>query len=294
MMNNYVLDSYDMALERILDYGEPKTNKRTGQKTISLPSMDCKYDLRLGYPFLTRRKISFKAMVAELLWFIEGSTSLDRLKELGCNYWEPWRSEEFEEENGYVAGALGPVYGFQLRSFDGNYMYGLRQDYNLEGLFNSGTDQLKWLLDAIKEDPSDRGLVVTLWNPEQLGEGRLRPCAWSFQVLINDVGYMDLILNQRSADFPVGVPFNIAFYSLLLTLIAEHTGYSARYLIHKCSDSHIYVNQIDAVEQYLDNPRCNSPFLDFNKRESLFDYEVGDFSLIDYNPGPKINFPVAV
>jgi thymidylate synthase len=282
----YLMNPYDSALRQILEEGESKTNKRTGQKTLSVPLITCRYDLRQGFPIINKRYLNIRPIIAETLWFLEGSSNLNRLKELGCNYWEPWRSKEFEEKWHYQDGDLGPVYGFQLRNYNGYYY----EDEN----GREGIDQLAQLLEAIREDYSDRGLIVDLWCPDMVDMGRLRPCANRFKITINDNGDMDLILGQRSCDFPVGIPANIVFYSIILLLIARHTGYNARHLYHECEDAHIYLNQVEAVEEYLEMPHYKNPTLTIRERPSIMDYRIEDFQLNDYRSGPKMKIEVCI
>lgn len=301
----YILNDYDHILKRILEVGQQKVNKRTGEITKSIHGVQCEYNVSEVFPILSRRKINWKSNIAELLWFIEGSTNKKRLKELGCNYWEPWGGEAFERRNKYEEGQLGPVYGFQLRHFgahyknlqestyshhiiDGDVFYFKQEPYK-------GIDQLQNLLDGIARDPSDRGLVVNLWNVEDLDKMALRPCAYAFQVLISDSGIMDGVLMQRSADWPVGVPYNIIFYTTFLSLIALHTGYKVGTLIHQVGDAHIYENQIPSVEEYLATPKNpTTAKLLIEKQPNIFSYKLDNFKVDGYKYPKDIKFPVAV
>lgn len=285
----YICKEYDDALERILNYGSKKDN-RTGVGTLSLFGMQTRYDISTNFPLLTGRKLSFKSIMAELVWFISGSTNLNTLERLGCKYWSPWRSKFFEEEKGYVAGALGPVYGFQLRNFGGYYGIGDESTYIRKG---GGTDQLDKMIHLLRVAPDSRRNLFSLWHPEQIDCMRLPPCAYTFQLYVND-GKLSGLVNQRSADYPVGVPANIAFYAAIIYLLAETSGLLPGELIHSTADSHIYLNQIDSVEEYLQRDKPDSPQLELEGLESVYDYAPENFHLYNYNPKPAIKFPVAV
>lgn len=202
---------------------------------------------------------------------------------MGVNFWTPWVCEEFEEKHGFESGELGPVYGFQMRHFDGDYK-----------TKSGGADQLKYLIDEIKRDPFSRRLLVSYWNPNQLEQMRLPPCHYTFQVYIDDDGRMSGMLTQRSADYPVGVPANIQFYSAFVYMLAQQTGYEPYEFIHNTGDTHIYLNQVEAVEEYLAQPKGDSPTLNLIKADDIYSYRPENFELVDYNPGPVIKMPISV
>jgi thymidylate synthase len=288
----YLLQSYDDALRQILDQGVSRTNKRTKIKTLSVFGMLNRYRLDTGFfPILTRRKVWPKSVFSELLWFLSGSTSNKDLKSLGCNFWNPWVDHEFEKKNGFDEETFGPVYGFQLRHFGGNYNKGIHQEphYGFGGF-----DQLKWVVDRIKEDHSCRRTLWTLWNPQDVGQMRLPPCHMMFQVLVDDERRLTGIMYQRSCDFPIGVPANIQFYSALTIMLAQQTGCTPFEFVHVTADSHIYENQIDGVRAYLEAPIVDSPSLVINKATDIFSYKPEDFVVSNFNSGPKIDIPVAV
>jgi thymidylate synthase len=284
--NHYIFDSYDKGLQYILENGVWKSNKRTGVKTLAVCGVQTRYSLTKLFPVMTRRKYFPKSVFAELLWFISGSTNNNDLVKLGCNFWTPWVSKEFEQKHGFVPGSFGPVYGFQLRYFNGNYGDGSKPQ--------GGFDQLAWLMQKIQEDPSDRRLLFSLWNPQQMHMQRLPPCHILFQVMIDDNGYMSGHLTQRSNDYPVGVPANIQFYSALTCMIAQQTGYKPLEFVHEAIDSHIYENQIDAVRKYLETPILPSPTLELKKAANMYSYKLEDFVLEGFKSGEKIEIPVAV
>lgn len=289
MLDDYVLDPYDDALSQILKKGNLKRN-RTGVDTYSIFCIQSRYRIDEYFPLITRRSIRPKSLFAELLWFISGSTNNDKLKELGCGFWTPWVDKEFEARHSFVPGALGPLYGFQLRHFDGNYNHGIEDNY---GYGFKGFDQLKYVLEQLKTNPDSRRILWNLWNPNQLEQMRLPPCHYGFQFYTYE-NKLSGVLTQRSCDFPVGVPFNIAFYSALIYMVAQQTGFEPYEFIHWTADSHIYVNQIPAVEEYLSRSKPGSPTLNLRKAKDIDSYGVEDFDLKEYNPLPHIKIPVAV
>lgn len=288
----YLMQSYDDALRQILENGVERTNKRTQIKTLSVFGMMSRYRLDTGFfPILTRRKVWPKSVFSELIWFLSGSTSNKDLKDLGCNFWTPWVDHEWEKRMGFEEETFGPVYGFQLRHFGGNYNKGVHQT---PGYGHRGFDQLKWVVERIKEDSSCRRTLWTLWNPQDVHQMRLPPCHMLYQVLVDDERRLTGIMYQRSCDFPVGVPANIQFYSALTVMLAQQTDCIPYEFVHMTADSHIYCDQIDAVKQYLDSPVVESPKLEIKKAEDIFSYTPDSFVISDYNPGPKIDIPVAV
>ena len=309
----YLMHPYDDALRQILESGVKRTNQRTGIKTLSIFGMQKRYDLNTDrFPILTNRKVWPKSVFSELLWFISGSTNNEDLKKLGCNFWTPWVDEEFEEKKGFAKGSFGPVYGFQLRHFGGQYGNGIggskgtqddhcvgmkletetNFDYNMYGC--GGFDQLDWMINRIKEDTSCRRTLWSLWNPNDVNDMKLPPCHMGYQVLIDDERRLTGIMTQRSADFPIGVPANIQFYSALTVMLAQQTGCVAHELVHTTHDSHIYWDQIDAVNQYLDLPQIESPKLEIKPAEDIYSYTPDSFVLSEFESGPKLEIPVAV
>jgi thymidylate synthase len=311
----YLMQPYDDALREILEQGVERSNKRTGIKTLSIFGLLKRYRLDTEFfPILTRRKSWPASVFSELIWFLSGSTRNDDLKKLGCNFWTPWVDDAFEKKHGFVPGAFGPVYGFQLRHFGG--FYGTGEDEVVDvatqvpkefgGMENSwskkpgrkygegGFDQLNWLVNRIKEDSSCRRTLFTLWNPHDVAKMRLPPCHMLFQVLVDDQRNLTGIMYQRSCDFPIGVPANIQFYSALTVMLAQQTDCKAKEFVHMTADSHIYGDQIEAVKKYLDLPVVESPKLKINKAADIFSYQPSDFVISDFNTGPKIEIPVAV
>ena len=296
----YLMQPYDDALQEILDHGVEKSSVRTGVKTLSVFGMNKRYKLDTEeFPIGNRRKMWPMSVFSELLWFIEGSTSNKRLRELGCKFWTPWVDRKWEAARHYVEDVFGPVYGFNLRYFGGNYNKGIhekepRDRYTVQGYGFGGFDQLAYVMERIKIDPSCRRILWSLWNPRELDNMRLPPCHLLYQILIDDERRMTGIMYQRSCDFPVGVPANIQFYSALTCMIAQQTDCTPHELVHMTADSHIYEDQIDAVKEYLSLPILDSPKLEIKKADDIYSYKPSDFVLTDFNCGPKIDIPVAV
>lgn len=286
---SYVLGPYDDALRQILDHGVRKQN-RTGVDTIAIFGMQSRYKIDEYFPLISRRKVGSKATFAELLWFLSGSTLNTDLQSLGTNIWTPWVDKDFEAKHKYVKSALGPIYGFQLRHFGGEYADG---DPANEKYGANGYDQLQYLVDRIKSNPDCRRILFSLWDARSLPMQRLAPCHYTFQVFIHE-DKISGMLTQRSCDVPVGVPFNIAFYSAFLYMLGQQTGYKPYEFVHTMADAHVYVNQIEAVEKYLSSPIVSSPKLNLKKAKDIFSYSMEDFELVEYNPGSKIDIPVAV
>lgn len=318
----YILEDYDNALKQIIKKGVRKVN-RTGVDTIAVFGIQSRYRIDEHFPILTGRKVWPKSIFAELLWFLSGSTNNKDLQALGANIWTPWVDAEFEKKHGYAEGSFGPVYGFQLRHFGGYYGNGiggrndsdrnymtlddasrLDLDRNLlpwktieygkiDAYGYGGFDQLANMVNRLKTNPDCRRNLFSLWNPAQVDEMRLPPCHYTFQVFVHD-GKLSGLLTQRSCDFPIGIPANIQFYSALIYMLAQQCGYEPYEFVHSTVDSHIYVNQIEAVEEYLARPKSDSPKLKLNQAKDIYSYSLDDFELVDYNPLPKIEIPVAV
>ena len=289
----YILSAYDNALRQILDEGVVKTN-RTGVKTKAVFGIQSRYRIDEYFPVLTGRRVWPKSIWGELLWFISGSTNNKDLQGYNSNIWTPWVDTEFEKKHGYKEGNFGPVYGFQLRHFGGHYGDGECKDYvGVSHYGEGGFDQLTYMVNMLKTNPDDRRNLFSLWNPKDLDKQRLPCCHYSFQCFVAD-GKLSGLLTQRSCDFPVGIPANIQFYSTLIYMLAQQCGFTPYELIHSTADSHIYVDQISAIEEYLERPKPDSPKLNLKKAEDIFSYKMEDFELVDYNPLPSIKIPVAV
>lgn len=291
--------TYDLLLSDILLTGQ-RQETRSGIDRLYLIGQQVIYDVSKNVPLITGRKLNHKPIIAELLWYLSGSTRLQDLQALGCHYWDSWGNTDLEENRnfyartGYPDGFLGPIYGWQLRHFGGNYSKYVRMNGRKFDTAE-GFDQIPWLLSKIVQQPWSSKLVVSYWNPRDMELMRLEPCVYSFQIIIDeDTEKMSLVLNQRSCDVPVGGAANIFMYTVLLYLIALHTNYRPGFLIHNIGNAHIYLNQIEPIKKYLSAKKTPYPSLTIDKKPSIFDYAVDDFNLLNYAPTTTIKIPVVV
>ena len=252
-------------LRQVLDQGERRTD-RTGTGTISLFGAQSRYDLREGFPLVTTKKVLFPAVVRELLWFLRGSTNIHDDLHAHTPIWDAWADEH---------GELGPIYGFQWRNWGG-----------------TGIDQIQIAIDTIKKDPTSRRIIVSAWNVADLPKMRLPPCHAFFQFYVNDRS-LDCQLYQRSADLALGVPFNIASYALLMSMIAQECELQPRFFVHTLGDAHIYLNHVEGVKLQLARAPHPLPKLVLAARPVL-EQRYEDIALEGYLHHPFIKFAVAV
>ena len=263
------MKQYLEILDYVLKNGVKKED-RTGTGTLSVFGYQTRYDLQKGFPLVTTKKIHFKSVVYELLWFIKGETNIKFLTDNGVRIWNPWADEN---------GELGRIYGYQWRSWTA-------EDRNI--------DQLSQVIEQIKNNPNSRRLIVSAWNVGDLDKMALPPCHILFQFYVAN-GKLSCQLYQRSADLFIGVPFNIASYALLTKMIAQVTGLQAGEFIHTLGDAHIYLNHIEQVKLQLSRQPKPLPELELNQEiKSLFDFTYDDIKLIGYDPHPHIKADVAV
>lgn len=257
--------AYLDLLRHVLDRGERRTD-RTGTGTISVFGTQTRYDLRDGFPIVTTKKVLFPAVVRELLWFLRGSTNIhDDLTE-HTPIWDPWADEH---------GELGPIYGYQWRNWGG-----------------TGIDQIQQAIDTVKNDPMSRRNIVSAWNVADLPKMRLPPCHAMFQFYVHEQE-LDCQLYQRSADLALGVPFNIASYALLLSMIAKECNLRPRYFVHSIGDAHIYLNHVEGVMEQVKREPLPPPRLVLAK-DRVFDFAFEDIALEGYQHHAFIRFPIAV
>lgn len=256
----------------ILNTGEERVD-RTGVGTKSVFGVQSRYDLRQGFPLVTTKKIQFKSVVNELLWFIRGATNIH--DGLHTKIWDEWADAD---------GNLGPIYGHQWRRW-------ARYAPHAAGT-PSYVDQLTQLIDGIQTNPSSRRHIVSAWNVADLDQMALPPCHAFFQCYVVN-GQLDLQLYQRSADMALGVPFNIASYALLLMMLAQECQLTPRYFIHTMGDAHIYLNHEDGLRQQLNRTPKPLPTVSIQKKP-FFTITVDDIVLHDYSHDPFIRFQVAV
>ncbi len=261
---------YHKLLKHVLENGTDK-NDRTGTGTRSVFGYQMRFDLSKGFPLLTTKKIHLKSIIYELLWFLKGETNISYLKENGVSIWDEWADEN---------GELGPVYGYQWRSWPGR---------NGETI-----DQISGLIDQIKNNPDSRRLIVTAWNPSDVEKMALPPCHCLFQFYVSN-GKISCQLYQRSADIFLGVPFNIASYALLTMMIAKILKLEIGEFVHTFGDAHLYSNHFDQAKEQLQRDFKELPKMRIiSDPESIFDFEFEDFVLENYISHPHIPAPVAV
>lgn len=275
------MKQYLELVDHILANGERKSDPQ-GVGNIAICGYQMRFDLSQGFPLITTRSMkgSWKAMVYELLWFLSGSTHIKDLHKNNVHLWDIWATKEICEKLGFEEGDLGPIYGKQWRAFDGG-----------GGIT---VDQIKNVIEGIKKNPDSRRHIVTAWNPREADMVFVAPCHCFFQFFHSN-GKLSLHLFQRSADVPVGVPFNIAEYSLLLMIVAQVTGLQAGEFVHTLSDAHIYANQVEAaMEQITRTPRA-LPRVRINPDvKDIFAFTFDDFTLEEYDPLPPIKYEVAL
>ena len=263
------MKTYLNLTENILNKGIKKTD-RTGTGTISIFGNQSTYDLEDSFPLITTKKTHLKSIIHELLWFLKGDTNIKYLKDNNVKIWDEWADEK---------GELGPVYGYQWRSWptdDGEYI-----------------DQIKNLINDIKHNPNSRRLIVSAWNVGQISKMALPPCHSFFQFYVAN-NKLSCQLYQRSADVFLGVPFNIASYSLLTMMIAHVCNLQPGKFIHTLGDAHLYINHIEQAKLQLTREPKSLPKMKIKPRKNIFDFVFDDFELIGYNPHPHIKAPIAV
>ena len=285
--------------KKVLEEGSYKDD-RTGTGTYSLFGYQTRYNLSEGFPLVTTKKVFLRGIIHELLWFISGSTNIKYLVDNDVHIWDDWaykaykNSSEFEGEDmkafaeriksldkndPFVIkwGELGPVYGRQWRNFN-----------------EEGVDQLKNLIEQIKTNPNSRRLIISAWNPCEVDKMALPPCHSFMQFYVID-GKLSCQLYQRSADIFLGVPFNIASYSLFTMMIAQVCGLKVGEFIHTMGDAHIYTNHVDQIKLQLSREPKKLPTMKINPNvKSIFDFKIEDFTLEGYEPWPRIKGEVAV
>ena len=272
---------YLMLLKDILDNGSKKESRNS--TVYSQFGTRMTFDMRNGFPLLTTKKMPWKTILRELLWFIKGSTNNKELQEKNVHIWDANASKEFLESQGlsYEEGDLGPIYGFQWRHFGATYI-DHTTDYT-----GKGVDQLQWLIDEIKTNPTSRRLIMNSWNPVDLKKMALPPCHVMVQFNI-DGEFIDAQLYQRSGDMFLGVPFNISSYSFLLHILGKLTGYIPRNLIHIIGDSHIYENHIDPIKEQLIRVPSKFPLLTIQDIDTIDSLSEDKFEITDYTYYPTI------
>lgn len=264
------MQSYLDLLRRVREHGAKKTD-RTGTGTLSVFGHQMRFDLAEGFPMLTTKKLHLKSIIHELIWFLAGDTNISYLKQHGVRIWDEWADEN---------GDLGPVYGKQWRSWA-----------TMDG---HAVDQISEAVELLKTNPDSRRIIVSAWNPGDIPDMALAPCHCLFQFYVAD-GKLSCQLYQRSADIFLGVPFNIASYSLLTLMMAQVTGLKPGDFVHTFGDAHLYLNHLEQADEQLKRTPRPLPVLTINPDvRSIFDFKYDDFTLTGYDPHPHIAAPVAV
>jgi thymidylate synthase len=264
------MKQYLDLLRHVMDHGVPKAD-RTGTGTRSIFGYQMRFNLAKGFPVVTTKKLHLKSIIHELLWFLQGSTNVEELRENGVTIWDEWADAE---------GELGPVYGYQWRNWpkgkDGH------------------VDQIAEVVQQIQTNPDSRRLIVSAWNVADLDDMALPPCHLLFQFYVVD-GKLSCQLYQRSADVFLGVPFNIASYALLTMMVAQVTGLQPGEFIHTFGDAHLYDNHIEQAQLQLSRDPRELPTMELSAApKSIFDFKFVDFKLKGYTPHPHIPAPVAI
>lgn len=281
---------YLELIRNIIENGNVKGD-RTGTGTISIFGAQMRFDLRESFPLLTTKRVFWRGVAEELLWFIQGCTNANKLADKNVHIWDANGSKEFLGKLGLTdreEGDLGPVYGFQWRHFGAEYkdMYA-----SYDG---QGVDQLKNIIDTIRTNPDDRRMVMSAWNPCQLKEMALPPCHALCQFYVCN-GELSCQLYQRSADMGLGVPFNIASYALLTYMIAHVTGLKPGDFVHTLGDAHVYSNHVEALKVQIERKPRSFPTLRITKSTDDIDsITMDDFVIEGYKPHPKIAMKMAV
>lgn len=280
------MKQYLALLDHILVSGDDKDD-RTGTGTRSVFGHQMRFDLTKGFPLLTTKKVHFRSVVYELLWFLSGNTNVNYLKAHNVSIWDEWATAEQTAKFGRQAGDLGAIYGHQWRNFgaskkdDGSY-------------HNDGFDQISWLINEIKTNPSSRRLIVTGWNPTEASSVALPPCHTLFQFFVSG-GKLSCQLYQRSADVFLGVPFNIASYALLTHMIAQVCHLTADEFIWTGGDTHLYHNHFEQAKTQLARTPKPLPTLTLNPDISdIFAFDYDDIGIDGYDPHPAIKAVVSV
>ena len=264
------MKQYLDLLYHVRHRGTPKSD-RTGTGTLSIFGYQVRFNLGRCFPALTTRKLHFKSIIHELLWFLRGESNVGYLRDHGITIWDEWADED---------GELGPVYGVQWRSW----------------LAADGTtiDQVAAVVDQIRVNPDSRRLIVSAWNPGEVDKMALAPCHALFQFYVSD-GVLSCQLYQRSADIFLGVPFNIASYSLLTLMMAQVTGLKPGEFVHTLGDAHLYLNHLEQADEQLTRKPLPLPQMKLNADvDDIFDFRYEDFELVGYQAHPSIPAPIAI
>lgn len=288
------MKAYLDIVRRILHEGITKPN-RTGVDAVVIPGVMFEHDMSEGYPLLTTKAVPLRLVASELEFFIKGITDKNWLRERDNHIWDEWCSpdkapyghDEAFRQKMMAERELGPIYGWQWRHFGARYA---AFDAPPEG---TGVDQLRNVVQRLKEEPDDRRMIVSAWNPVDLHGMALPPCHYSFQITVIQ-GKLNLLWNQRSVDVALGLPFNIAGYALLLHLLAMESGLKQGRLVGFLADTHIYVNHVDGLREQLSREPMKLSTIRTDNFTSIFDWKYEDTVVENYDHHPRIKFEIAV
>ncbi|XP_068150612.1 thymidylate synthase [Drosophila tropicalis] len=285
-------EQYLDLLRSIIERGETRMD-RTRVGTLSIFGSQMRFDMRESFPLLTTKRVFFRAVAEELLWFIKGQTDAKILQDKNVHIWDGNSTREFLDNLGFTdraVGDLGPVYGFQWRHFGAEYRT-CQDDYTGQGI-----DQLRQVIETIKTNPSDRRIIMSAWNPLDIPKMALPPCHCLAQFYVSQSrGELSCQLYQRSADMGLGVPFNIASYALLTYMIAHVTGLKPGDFVHTMGDTHVYLSHVEPIKEQLKRIPRPFPKLVFKRQiTDIEDFTYEDIEIVNYNPYPKIQMEMAV
>lgn len=274
------MKQYLDALKLVLNEGIDRPD-RTGIGSRAVFGVPMRFNMKDGFPAVTTKKLAFESVKAELLWFLSGSDDVKELQKLGCHIWDGNAHADYWKPKAKFDGDLGRIYGVQWRKWKSPYS-------------EQSIDQIANAIKDLKENPNNRRIIVSAWNPAELDMMALPPCHLLFHFFSVN-GKLSLLMYQRSCDMFLGVPFNIASYSLLLSMVAQVVGLQASEFVHILGDAHIYQNHFDQVKEQLSRKPFPSPRLWLNPEvEDIFNFKMEDIKLVDYQYHPSIKAPLAV
>lgn len=287
-MNDYLFSDFDKNLTNILENGIQMPNDRTGVGCKFLYGLNCNIDISERVPILTKRKVAWKSIVKEILWIISGSDKISDLESMGSNIWTPWINNDFTAKYGLEKTSIGYGYGPNLRNFGGDI--GTTQ----------GFDQLQYVINSLRENPTSRQILFTLWRPDKLNQVLLPACHHTYQFITEpdengEWKKLNCVMFQRSCDYPIGVGMgNLLGGTIFTRLIAQQVGMKPEKLIHMGGHCHIYSNALEQAKEYLERSELPSPKMNIKKCNNILDYTINDFELTDYVAHPSIKMPIAV
>ena len=290
-MSNYILHDYDRNLERIVNEGFDIDDDRTGVGTINLFNLSATIDVSERMPILTKRRVAWKSIVKEVLWYISGSSNIKDLEDMDCGIWTPWKNEKFSSKHGFEEGSAGYVYGYNLIHYGADLL-------NKE---SKGFNQLDYVIDTLKANPKSRQACFTFWRPDTNNQAVLPACHAFYTFIVSknadgDLKDLNVHVFQRSNDYPIGVGMgNLFTAALFLHLIAHQTNLNPKYVYHTGAHCHVYKNALEATKEYISRRKTpDSPILHINHKDSIYEYSPDDFSIESYEALDRIKFDIAV